>query len=43
MSNFTGNAKWFCNGCIGDFEQYQPDRSECIAEWVDDIGNEVGY
>ena len=34
-------ATWFCDGCEGMFEGAQPDRSECVDRWIQDIGDEV--
>lgn len=35
----NGTARWLCNGC--DFEEFQPDRSECVADWVGEVENEI--
>ena len=38
----AGYARWFCDGCTGQFEGEQPDRSECVDHWIQGVGDEVG-
>ena len=38
----AGYARWFCDGCTGEFEGEQPDRSECVDDWIQEVGDEVG-
>ena len=38
LGHSSGQARWHCNGCIQDFEGSQPDRSECVAQWIKDVG-----
>ena len=37
----SGSASWWCDGCTGTFRSPQPDRSNCVQQWVDDIKDQV--
>ena len=37
----SGKARWYCSGCTGDFVGEEPDRSGCIAPWVDNLADRV--
>ena len=39
--NVSGEAYWFCDGCLARFDSPQPDRSQCVQQWVDDIKDQV--
>ena len=32
-----GEAWWFCDGCQGTFSGSQPDRLQCVEQWVRDL------
>ena len=37
----SGEASWFCDGCLARFDSPQPDRSQCVQQWVVDIKEQV--
>ena len=39
----SGQAFWFCDGCMGDFSTPEPDRSSCIDPWIEEIESMLGY
>lgn len=36
-SNSSGEAQWFCAGTTLKFVGDQPDRTECVDEWISDV------
>ena len=38
-----GYARWFCDGCTGKFEGEEPDRSDCVDHWIQEVADQVGF
>eukprot|EP00095_Tigriopus_kingsejongensis_P010627 maker-scaffold1028_size131186-snap-gene-0.43 protein:Tk10627 transcript:maker-scaffold1028_size131186-snap-gene-0.43-mRNA-1 annotation:"CIRL" len=37
----TGEAQWLCNGLSFRFEGSQPDRSQCVDDWISEVQDMV--
>ena len=37
----TGESFWWCDGCTGTFDTPEPDRSDCVQHWVEDVQDQV--